>query len=84
MMAIAAFKGHVPNYTPNVQCTSVALSIAAKAGVNLPNGVGPVTAKAYGLTFYNSNVANPYHLNKQMITAHGAPTVVNANGFPTP
>jgi RHS repeat-associated protein len=85
LQAMTNTKTHVPNYTPSVQCTSVALSIGAKAGVNLPNGIGPVTAKAYGImTIYNGNAANPYHLNKQMIAAHGAPTVVNSNIFPTP
>jgi len=77
-------KDHVPNYTPTSQCTSVALSVAAKSGVSLPNGVGPVIARSYHYTAYKGDAVNPYHLNKQMTAAHGPPTVVNASSFPTP
>jgi RHS repeat-associated protein len=82
--AITVFKSNVPNYTPQFQCAAGALSIAAKADVSLPSGVGPVIAREYGITFWSGNVANPYHLNQQMTAAHGAPVVVNTNSFPTP
>jgi hypothetical protein len=90
--AISQFKQNVPNYTTQMQCTSAALSIAAKAGVSLPRGVGPVAAREsrtvaghqIGVTLWKGNVANPYTLNQQMTAAHGAPTVVNASSFPIP
>jgi hypothetical protein len=81
---IADFKASNSNYTPSMQCTSAALSIASKAGVNLPSGVGPVIARAYGVTAYSGSVANPYHLNRQMTAARGAPSVVNTSRFPAP
>ena len=90
--AISDFKAHVPNYTTTMQCTSAALSIATTAGVSLPSGVGPVIAResrtwrghTVGVTLWHGDVANPYHLNKQMTEAQGAPTVVDTGTFPAP
>jgi len=81
---IDAFKANPPNYTPTFQCTSAAVSMAAKIGVSLPSGVGPTKARKYLHTFYNGQVANPYHLNQQMTSEFGPPTVVNTNTFPNP
>jgi hypothetical protein len=82
--AISDFKAHVPNYTPNMQCTSGALSIATKMGVSLPSGVGSITAREYGHTFYSGTVANPYTLNQQMTARFGPGKVVNTSVFPAP
>ncbi len=82
--AISTFKAHPPNYSPTSQCTSAALSVASKTKVSLPNGIGPVVAREYGRTWYSGNIANPYHLNQQMTSAHGAPTVVNTSHFAAP
>lgn len=90
--AISDFKDHVPNYTITSQCTSAALSVAAKAGLNLPSGVGPVIAREsrvvrgheIGVTLWSGNVANPYHLNQQMTEKYGSPTVVDTGTFPAP
>jgi hypothetical protein len=80
--AMADFRAHVPNYTPHEQCTTAALSIAARAGVSLPSGVGPVIA--INPRLFSDNLANPYHLNQQMTQRYGAPTVVDTNSFPPP
>jgi len=82
--AIADFKAHVPNYTPEFQCTTAALSIAKKVGLNLPSGVGPVIAKKFGRTYFRGDVSNPYHLSQQMTAMYGPPEVVNASAFPNP
>jgi len=90
--AISDFKQNVPNYTITSQCTSAALTVAAKAGLSLPSGVGPVIAREsrvvrgheIGVTLWSGNVANPYHLNQQMIQSYGSPTVVNTGTFPAP
>jgi RHS repeat-associated protein len=84
VQAIAQFRQNVPNYTPTRQCTSAAVTIAKRAGVNLPTGVGPVIARAYGRTLYRANTPNPYHLNRQMTARYGAPTVVNTSVFTFP
>ena len=77
--AIADFKGNVPNYTMAFNCTTGALSIAQKAGLTLPSGVGPVTALGH-----NQNVANPYHLSQQMRSQFGPPQIVGASVFAPP
>jgi hypothetical protein len=82
--AITDFKAHVPNYTPHVQCTTAALSIAKKVGLTLPSGVGPVVAEAFGRTFFRGNIANPYHLNQQMTAMYGPANVVSTSTFPAP
>jgi RHS repeat-associated protein len=79
--AIGAFKAQVPNYAPNMQCTSAVLSITAQMGVALPSGVGPVVAREYGVTAWSGNVANPYTLNQQMTATVGPPAVVNTSVF---
>jgi len=48
---IDAFKANPPNYTPTFQCTSAAVSMAAKIGVSLPSGVGPTKARKYFTPF---------------------------------
>jgi hypothetical protein len=82
--AIKDFKDHVPNYTTGMQCTAGALSVAAKSGVSLPDGVGPVIAKDYEITLWKGNVPNPYKLNEQMTSAHGKATATDTSKFPTP
>lgn len=77
--AIADFKANVPNYTMAFNCTTAALSIAQKAGLTLPSGVGPVTAPGH-----NQNVANPYHLSQQMRSQFGPIQIVGASVFAPP
>ena len=81
---IADFKENPPNYTPSLQCTTATLSIASKIGVNLPSGIGPVVAKAYGISLFSENVPNPYQLAKDMAKTFGDPIVVSARSFPPP
>jgi RHS repeat-associated protein len=82
--AITDFKAHAPNYTIDVQCTTASLSIAKKAGLNLPDGVGHVIVRKWGFTPFDGDVANPYHLNKQMTALYGPPEVVSTSIFPAP
>ena len=77
--AIADFKANVPNYTATFQCTTAALSIAQKAGLTLPNGIGPITAQGHNL-----NISNPYHLSQQMTKQFGPPQQVKASEFAPP
>ncbi len=57
-----------PNYSPQYQCTSAALEILTSIPVDPvpPNGVGRVIAERYGFRKWEGNVANPYHLSKQL------------------
>lgn len=82
--AITDFKANVPNYTTDFQCTTAALSIAKKAGLTLPDGVGPVIAEELGQVAFSGSIPNPYHLNKQMTALFGPPQVVSASSFPSP
>jgi hypothetical protein len=58
-------KASVPNYTPTYQCTSSALDIlnAIHLDPPPPAGVGHVIARAYGHTFWEGDIANPYNLS---------------------
>lgn len=88
MKAITEFKASPPHYTPTMQCTSAALSIASKAGITLPSGVGPVKAtteiRGHTFTVWSGNVANPFHLSQQMTNSHGPPTLLDSTRFPIP
>jgi RHS repeat-associated protein len=81
---ITNVKGDPPEYTESFNCTSAALSIPAKVGVNLPNGVGPVMAYVPKKMNWSGNEANPYTLNNQMTAAYGSGQVVSTSTFPTP
>ena len=54
------------NYSPTNQCTSAAISVAQRCGINAPNGVSPVQVAAFGQTFYTGNLPNPYGLQQQL------------------
>jgi hypothetical protein len=81
----ASLRSSPPNYTPDIQCTGLALKVAKQIGVNLPSGIGPVVLKDGGMIFnttlWSGCVTNPYHLNQQMIQAYGPPQVRNASDF---
>jgi RHS repeat-associated protein len=80
--AIDAFKAHAPNYTPEMQCTSAALSIASKIGVVLPDGVGPVVV-SWKWPHVTRYFPNPYALGRQM-TFFDQPRRVDTDDFPNP
>ena len=84
LAAMADFKANTPNYTPGFQCTSAALSVASKMGLSLPSGVSQVIARAWGVTVFNQNVANPYGLGRDMTSRYGSPMVVPSSSFPIP
>lgn len=72
------------SYTPLNQCTSVAVDLAEQCGVDIPNGVSPVSAfdpLAPPPLFLDShpsaNHPNPYGLNEQLRETM-IPTTVNA------
>jgi RHS repeat-associated protein len=81
---IADFQAHVPNYSPQFECTSASLSIARQVGLTLPDGVGPVIAVKFGKTYFSGNASNPYHLDQQMKSLFGPPQVVDTSTFPKP
>lgn len=81
---IAQFKADVPNYTPQFNCTTAALSIATKVGVNLPNGIGPAFGFLPFTGSWSGNVPNPWNLNQEMTSAYGPAQIRTASDFPTP
>lgn len=84
----SSLKSSPPNYTPDIQCTGLALRVARQIGVNLPGGVGPVVINSGGIVFgignrtlWSGRVTNPYHLNQQMTRMYGPPQVRTGEDF---
>lgn len=50
-------------YSPTNQCTSAVTALAGPCGVNIPNGIGPVSASPLPGTI---SVPNPYTLQQQL------------------
>jgi hypothetical protein len=84
LKAVSDLKANPPNYTPKYQCTSSALAVGAATGVKLPDGVGRVVVRMYGIVLWTGRVSNPYHLNQQMTQQFGSPRVVSTSIFPEP
>ena len=80
-------KALFPYYTPSYQCTSSSLDILNSIPVDPtpPSGVGHVIARVAMRTFWEGDVANPYHLAIQLFgtpLASGVPSPTPSPAFP--
>lgn len=66
-----------PNYSPDSQCTSVAVEAGNAYGVPLPDGVSPVSS--YGI---KKDYPNPYGLYEQL-KKKKTPNIIPATSFPS-
>lgn len=83
MHAFNQMKQNPGNYSPSNQCTSAAVSLAKKCGINVPSGVSPVNVPAIFPIFngYSNNLPNPYGLQQQLNSTM-TPSVVPASFVP--
>ena len=63
--AFAALKKDPGNYAPKLQCTSAAINLAKQCGIQVPDGVSPVSVDILG-TSHVSNLPNPWGLQQQL------------------
>ena len=74
--AMNAVKADPGVYSPDRQCTSVAIGLADSFGLNLPNGIGP-----YTWALGSGSSPNPYALNSQLQQNGFTSTTENSQQF---
>jgi RHS repeat-associated protein len=75
-------KSNPGNYSPTNQCTSAAISLAKKCGINVPSGSSAVNVPPIFPIFngYSNNLPNPYGLQQQLNKTM-TPTILQGTQF---